>query len=167
MTRRELIHGLRRDYERVVTQVQTLEEAVLLTSEVVVWPKENTLCLPSFVVPCEHSTDVPTVHTPEQDTLAEASSNGVQDDSHSDSQLSMHTHIDATGSPPTVEHSTIDGSMILELPKSKEGLMELREQLSLELLWLKQAIVSRQNVGCWSIINAFLPCSITLVPLVQ
>ncbi len=165
MTRRELIHGLRRDYEGVVTQVQTLEEAVLLTSEVVVWPKENTLCLPRFVVPCEHSTDVPIVHTPEQDppTLAEVS-NGVQDDSHSDSQLSTHTDIDATGSPPTVEHSTIDG---LELPKSKEGLKELREQLSLELLWLKQAIVSRQNVGCWSIINTFLPCSITLVLLVQ
>ncbi len=143
MIRRELVHGLRRDYESVVNQVQTLEEAVLLTSEVVVWPQENTLCLPSFVVPCEH---VPIAYTPEQEppTLAEVSSNG-----HPDSELSIHTDINDTGSP-TVDHSTIDGSMRLELPKSKEGLMELREQLSLELLWLKQAIVSRQNVGLYS-----------------
>ena len=33
------------------------------------------------------------------------------------------------------------------LPRDKEALLELRSQLSLELLWIKQAIASRQEVS--------------------
>ena len=36
--------------------------------------------------------------------------------------------------------------LLPDLPQSREGLVELKAQLSMELLWLKQAIYSRQNV---------------------
>ena len=39
----------------------------------------------------------------------------------------------------------------LTLPKEKEELLQLRIRLSMELLWLKQAIASRQNVGGMSL----------------
>lgn len=34
-----------------------------------------------------------------------------------------------------------------QLPRDREGLLRLRRQLSMELLWLRQAIASRQNVS--------------------
>ena len=47
-------------------------------------------------------------------------------------------------------------SLLPDLPQTKEGLVELKAQLSLELLWLKQAIYSRQNV-CTAIV-VYIPC---------
>ena len=48
-------------------------------------------------------------------------------------------------------------SLLPDLPQTKEGLVELKAQLSLELLWLKQAIYSRQNV-CTAIV-VYIHCT--------
>ena len=41
------------------------------------------------------------------------------------------------------------GPIPSELPQSREGLVELRTQLAMELLWIKQAITSRQSVSIY------------------
>lgn len=39
--------------------------------------------------------------------------------------------------------------LIEPLPRDREALLELRSQLTMELLWIKQAIASRQEVSQW------------------
>lgn len=52
----------------------------------------------------------------------------------------------ATEDKHGIEFITESGVGDISLPRDRESLMELRRQLSMELLWLKQAIDSRQQV---------------------
>lgn len=122
-----------------MSEIQTLtdKEGLPLASEVLVWPKENTLCLPRFVAPYKLDEDVTTFP--------------VLSDHNCNSPLEPNTDSSSTSPPPGMEDNDTNIPIaetvaLPELPKSREGLLELRAQLSMELLWMKQAIASRQEV---------------------
>ena len=88
-------------------------------------------------------TGTPTNHPPLQTTTEHP---------HTGTPTNHPPHQTTTEHPPHTQdtqlvtsHSSVD--VFPELPKSREGLKELRAQLSMELLWIKQAIASRQNVS--------------------
>ncbi len=129
-----------------MSEIQTLAETenLPLASEVITWPKENTLCLPRFVAPCKLDEDVLTVTASLPDP--------VLSDDDCDSHLQCDIYPPSTNNPSNTEDTavcipTVKGVVFPEFPKSREGLLELRAQLSMELLWVKQAIASRQEVS--------------------
>ena len=165
MTRQQLVQNVRREYERLVDEVRAVEgrELVPLANETIVWPRETTLCLPQFITPGHsnesrsvlhsNATDVtpsPSIiqpHPPHQTTI-ELPHTGSPTDHPPHTEDTPTDHPPHTYTEDTLQvtsHSSVD--VFPELPKSREGLKELRAQLSMELLWIKQAIASRQNVS--------------------
>ncbi len=119
-------------------------EGLPLTNEVLVWPKENTLCLPRFIT--QFNEDIKT-SSPSLSDDNSGSSLQEQFDTHSEHPplTSQSSESGVTNTSNTmVEEAPV---VFPELPESREGLLELRAQLSMELLWVKQAIASRQEVS--------------------
>lgn len=181
MCRRCLVHNVREDYERIVSEIQSTEDLtdLDLADEAVVWPLDGSLCYPVFtsrrdVSPSQrdcgqwtHSANLPLGDM--GDCLA---SNTTPPSFLSTAHtLSTHSH----KSPSTPAHSTpphhspctplqqshsgqctkeylhssvlAEGQVLTELPSDREGLLQLRTQLTMELLWIKQATTSRQQVS--------------------
>ena len=148
-----------------------------LSNEAIKWPHENKLCLPLFIIQkrdslresCHDDQDKLTHYTPshhiesceqERDDLdtqyrgedipistpnlspqlvrGEVGSNtGDSHQAGDDDEQLVHDKVDVCSLECLIER----------LPRDREALLELRSQLSLELLWVKQAIASRQEVS--------------------
>ena len=72
---------------------------------------------------------------------------------------------------PQLEGDTVDESWlgsfrptVSDLPQDRESLMELRAQLAVELLWIKQAIASRQNVSDF-LVGVYLIITLNVAPM--
>ena len=101
-----------------------------LTNNSVSWPNNTALCYPC-VVPSQYYE--PTSQVEEMINLSDTQiSNPLQETL---SELSIQDSIMAT-MDNTQPH-------LQEYPNDKEELLKLRGELSLELLWVKQAIQSR------------------------
>eukprot|EP00800_Vazella_pourtalesii_P014661 TRINITY_DN376_c1_g2_i1.p1 TRINITY_DN376_c1_g2~~TRINITY_DN376_c1_g2_i1.p1 ORF type:complete len:120 (+),score=18.84 TRINITY_DN376_c1_g2_i1:3-362(+) len=101
-----------------------------LTNNSVSWPNSIALCYP-YVSPSQYYE--PTSQIEEVTNLSDTQiSNPIQETL---SELSIQDSI-ITTMDNTQPH-------LLEYPSDKEELLKLRGELSLELLWVKQAIQSR------------------------
>lgn len=150
-----MIEAVRKDYERVVAEVQTVD-GLSLASECVHWPR-NTLCLPQFLPPHQlnkqllmlTNTEEPIAlnNTEESLSPADISSSHIEGPILSTQAELLCTHEQTLKPSNAPVETPSPADLFPELPKSKEGLLELRAQLSMELLWLRQAITSRQTVS--------------------
>jgi len=84
----------------------------------------------------------------------------------SDSQPHWKSAVSQLEGDTVDEHCLeLSGPAFSDLPQDRKSLMELRAQLSVELLWIKQAIASRQNVSDFkAIVCHVLNLSSTLTP---
>lgn len=174
--RQLLIHEVRREYEGIVDSIQSPELLqrlpLSLANEAIHWPHENILCFPLFTSqeeglcePCHSDQDTAPQSTTkhiegEQKTneLLSPLNIPTSTPNHSPQQLDRTKSKDAINSPidNTPHYQGHDDKqqfdesslscLIEPLPRDREALLELRSQLSLELLWIKQAIASRQEV---------------------
>ena len=120
LLRRELLASVRSDYEAIVSEINLDSQ---LLSEILNWPHPDRLCYPRFRMQ-EKSDGHLTASDRCSHEVVVSGGDGVLADGMQDAQEL--------------------GSIIL--PKDRESLMDLRQQLLMELMWLKQAISSRQQV---------------------
>ena len=175
--RHQLIHEVRREYEGIVESIQSPELLqclpLPLADETINWPHQNMLCFPLFTIQeggsCEvcHSDQDTALQSPkhnERDQKADLVqspplSTRTSTPNHSSKSLvsrdnPINSPTDSRACQPlNDEHSDeqfAESSLncLLEpLPRDREALLELRSQLTMELLWIKQAIASRQEVN--------------------
>ena len=148
-----------------------------LDNEAIKWPHENMLCFPLFVSqkrespcePCRGDQDEHTLHFTHHSESCDQKSGDLnsqyraEDVPISTTKLSPRLVRSEVGSG-TGDIRQDDGDnneqllreevdicllecLIEPLPSDREALLELRSQLNLELLWVKQAIASRQEVS--------------------
>ena len=173
--RQQLIHEVRREYEGIVESIQSpelLQNLPLpLANETIHWPHQNILCFPLFTnqeqelreACCRGDQDTallqsPNKHSEGADQLQFPLSTQnfpTSNPNHSPQNVvvSKNTLISspADSRPHQADDVQFDESsmncLIEPLPRDREALLELRSQLALELLWIKQAIASRQEVS--------------------
>ena len=154
MNRHHLVHDVRREYESVVDELQSVDElkSLELAKEVVMWPRERSLCYPIFtsmaVCPPSDGEDdnsqsplfanTCTISPPPVQSLSPAS--------HQSPVSSLRCITDEHLGDECMKED-VCSPLMSELPTDREGLLQLKSQLSMELLWIKQAITSRQQVS--------------------
>ena len=163
-----------------------------LANETIHWPHQNILCFPLFTSQEQELCEA--CHHSDQDTAVLQSFNehseGNQNADELQSPLSAQNFPTSTPNhspqnlvtskdipisspaesrPHQADNVRVDESslncLIEPLPRDREALLELRAQLALELLWIKQAIASRQEVS-QCIANNYTQCH-TLYILLQ
>lgn len=168
--RQQLLCEVRREYEQISDSIQTpelLQKLPLpLANETICWPHKNMLCYPAFTLKAEGS---PEPHHGCHDNLSHVENDDERDDLSTITDVSTREEEvsasmphpspltdrtacpHATSSPLTAraEDGQFDSAAFnsLILPGDSEALLELRSQLTMELLWIKQAIASRQGVS--------------------
>lgn len=118
--RHKVVHQVRQLYEQVVTDIQP-EKDFLFADESVTWPCKAGLCYPVF-----QARDM------------------------QESETSVTREIPLKASEQCTRCKSIpelgkDKELVFN--KDRESLLEIRSKLSMELVWLKQAITSRQKVS--------------------
>lgn len=124
---------MRAEYEEIVSEIQS-DEWLPVANELVKWPCPGGLCYPVFQAKETHAmaaTSSPSVapHLP----LLDGPTSGQDSVAPGQGQAS-------------VKQDKEDEVDFVVIPRDKESLLELRRKLSMELVWLKQAIISRQQV---------------------
>lgn len=114
------MHETRAHYQQLVVEIQH-DIATPLAKEVVTWPSKFTLCSPIF----------------------------TSQDNRDPLQPAMNQVIGAEVADVCLASKKVGGDNLVwkQLPKDRQSLLELRTKLSMELVWLQQAIASRQKVG--------------------
>ena len=164
--RQQLIHNVRREYEQISDNIQTPELLQnlppSLANETICWPREDMLCFPAFTTQrlceprhcflgnsspfgSEEKGDDPSasrmregeVHTPTPNHSPLANKASCPQAMCSLSQLAGNEELDS--------HSL--ECLVDALPRNCEALLELKSQLTMDLMWIKQAIASRQEVS--------------------
>lgn len=117
--RHQLVRMVRTEYEEIVSEIQSKSsfEALPFANEAVTWPSEVGLCYPVF--------------RPQTGVTNERRHAG-----------SVTTKL------PSADFAEVEkkDTLVINLPSDKESLLELKGKLSMELVWLRQAIASRQKV---------------------
>ena len=173
VTRQRLVHSVREEYQRVVQEIDA-ENASCVN-----WPKLNTLCLPIFTekalgegigdctlqdnagVPLEGDSFDGRYAADEVLSENTAGLKAAATELHEDNEdsgtpaqqdIPSIDPVDVGAVPESYKH--LLESLPSELPRERESLVDLQTQLAMELLWLKQAIASRQDVsGSWYLIG--------------
>ena len=142
------------------------------TSEVSRYPPESHSSqspLPPHVDCTSHSENVPAVLTrrwdhvelPESlisDTLSQNTGGGPRSEVGEECEGEQHSSSDVSDSLFQLLLGP-DSLMEEHLPKDRDSLLELRSHMAMELVWLKQAIASRQKVSHARICIAILLCN--------
>lgn len=167
----QLVQAVRNEYEQIVAEIQSDERfcTLSLASELVTWTSPSALCYPVFQERQSEATHEPpsltATHHPPLDGVA------VRLDSVAPQQVSYQSPfpfpiterrrwergecagVGCAATPGHGQDSVRKGKEDVQedkenmtLPKDIESLLELRRKLTMELVWLKQAIVSRQKV---------------------
>ena len=174
MLRQQLIHEVRKEYERIVDSIQSPQNLPLpLANEAIHWPHKNVLCFPIFASRelCEpFLSDHDILQSPsclsESDQEREGLHSPLNTADIQTSTPKQYPQLTNTNDTPTSSstdsalHQANDGEQGVEqfdesslncliepLPRDREALLELRSQIVMELLWIKQAIASRQEVS--------------------
>ena len=103
------------------------------SKETVTWPTPQALCYPVFKDTSNKDTSI--------------AKPPIISKSHSKFEVhNPNSDISSCGLLYSVDVETMDEKEILNnLPKDKDSLLELRSKLGMELVWLRQAISSRQK----------------------
>lgn len=124
------------------------------------WPKSKTLCFPVFLENKPHPpiTDTPltleqsqmtcTSPPPEVMSTLPPSSQPGEDSPLTDNCQSTTRLESCLPQPQDTSYPATLPLMGDNLPKEREALLELEYQTAAELVWIKQAISSRQKVCC-------------------
>jgi len=121
LVRKDLLACVRSEYEAIASEISSNSG----WSETLSWPNPNKLCYPRF--------------TQEKDGDVTASDQKVAISSNNVAASGCGGALTAGG------HCQQELGSI-SLPRDRESLMDLRHQMLMELMWLKQAISSRQQV---------------------
>lgn len=116
--RQKLVHQVRAEYEQVVAHVQPQKDFPF-ADESVTWPCKDRLCYPVFQTVNmreEVMGEPPQVSAPQRECDA----------------------------APEAEVGEEKEQLVFN--KDRQSLLEIRSKLGMELVWLKQAITSRQKV---------------------
>ena len=175
--RQQLVRDVRNEYEQISNDIQSPELVqnlpLPLANEAITWPHAGVLCFPKFgseesPESCSgcHGDRPP---TKDDDVLSSWSLSVAEGEvetstpSHSESPLAAGrdgcwSH--ATDSSQCDVQSPRHAETSLEhfikpaLPKDRQALLQLKSQLTMELLWVKQAIASRQEVRSDTLLHA-------------
>lgn len=128
--RQKVVHKVRTTYEQVVSEIQPQND-FSFADEVVDWPSEVELCYPVF-----------------QDIKNIVEGTGIRDTPHDKvhgNKAALHRDCRCAGNlmAPQV-NQVVEGGLVFD--RDRESLLEIRSKLGMELVWLKQAITSRQKV---------------------
>lgn len=137
-----------------------------LAKEAIIWPHKNILCFPTFT--CEelseshhscHDNPPEVGRTEERDELVPNSVSIRAEEKRRTSTPKNSPPVDpslplartaqnASNDKHDIEQfdETSIEYLLKSLPNEREALLELKSQLTMELLWIKQAIASRQEV---------------------
>ena len=145
-----------------------------LANETIHWPHQNSLCFPLFTgqeqelceACCHGNQDTAVLQSPNKHSEGDQNMDQLQSPlsthnfptstpNHSPQNVVISKNIPVSSPvdsrPRQADDVQFDESslncLIEPLPRDREALLELRSQLALELLWIKQAIASRQEVG--------------------
>lgn len=164
--RQQLIHDVRREYVHISDSIQTLELLQnlppSLANETICWPRENMLCFPAFTTQrlcrphhCCHGNS--SLFKSEEKRGDSSASTSIEDEVHI--SIPNHSTMVNRDSCPhdncslsrltgveEVDSSSLE-CLVEPLPRDCEALLELKSQLTMELLWIKQAIASRKEVS--------------------
>ena len=143
----------------------TGEECALETQP----PPSDVICKPATCTSTSHSENVPAVLTqrgdrielPEwliSDTLSRKTGGGPRSEVGEECEGEQHSSSDVSDSLFQLLLGP-DSLMEEHLPKDRDSLLELRSHMAMELIWLKQAIASRQKVSHVRICLAVLLCN--------
>ena len=140
LLRRDLVQNVRSEYQEIFMQVEGG-----FNNNSVSWSGNKSLCYPtiSLIQETGFTPVSPLFGDRESSIEMENSSPSIQ---KSVSEISLQ---DSLTDPLITTMDTIGGANTTQLnltqnyPSSREELMRLQEQLSLELLWVRQAIQSR------------------------
>lgn len=127
--RQKVVHKVRTTYEQVVSEIQPQND-FSFADEVVDWPSEVELCYPVF-----------------QDIKNVVEGTGIRDTPHDKvhgNKAALHRDCRCAGNlmAPQV-NQVVEGGLVFD--RDRESLLEIRSKLGMELVWLKQAITSRQK----------------------
>ena len=138
-------------------------------------PPSDAICKPATCTSMSHSENVPAVLTqrwnhvdlPESfsDTLSRNTGGGPRSEVGEECEGEQHSSSDASDSLFQLLLGP-DSLMEERLPKDRDSLLELRSHMAMELVWLKQAIASRQKVSHVRICIAVLLFKFALTILV-
>ena len=173
LVRQQLVHKVRREYQRTVDDIQPSELLqnlpLSLANETIHWRHKNILCFPTFTTqeltdPCHDTHHSQSLAESDEERDNSVSTKGTTHETEEDIQTSTRNHspLVTTDCPPCApstfqltdevrdvrqfDEASLD-CLIEPLPRNREALLELKSQLSMELLWIKQAIASRQEVS--------------------
>lgn len=132
--RQKVVHEVRAEYEKKVLEIQS-ENSCPLANEIATWRTNVGLCYPVFKA--RNS-----LHVGENPYLPSDQSD-VRNPSPIPSPSSPAVF---NTSPPSDWKEEEVEVFIKNLPNDRNTLLELKSKLGMELIWLKQAIVSRQKV---------------------
>ena len=127
LLRREIIQSVRNEYEEFFFRIEEDSDRNTIT-----WCDSVKLCYPSFIAKVEFQ---PIGRQPD-DARTQVASTPIQD------SVSVSS-IEAGDQMYPCENADSTPLVLNEYPSEREELLQLREQLALELLWVKQAIQSR------------------------
>ena len=132
-------------------------------------PPSHIICKPATCTSTSHSENVPAVlpqrgdriELPESlisDTLSRNTGGGPRSEVGEECEGEQHSSSDVSDS---LFQLLLDPDPLMEerLPKDRDSLLELRSHMAMELVWLKQAIASRQKVSHVRICIAVLLCN--------
>ena len=138
LLRRDLVQSVRSEYKELFMRI----EGDLYNSSIS-WPDDKSLCYPSISIiqETEYTPLSPQIEnrTGPIEIEIENSFHSIQ---KSVSEISLQESL--TDTMDTIcDTSTTQLKLLQDYPRDREELFRLREQLSLELLWVRQAIQSR------------------------
>ena len=133
------------------------EECALETQPPPPPPPSDVICKPATCTSTSHSENVPAVLTqrwdcielPESlisDTLSRNTGGGPRSEVGEECEGEQHSSSDVSDSLFQLLLGP-DSLMEERFPKDRDSLLELRSHMAMELVWLKQAIASRQKVS--------------------
>ena len=139
-------------------------------------PPSDVICKPATCTSTSHSENVPAVlpqrgdriELPESlisDTLSRNTGGGPRSEVGEECEGEQHSSSDVSDSLFQLLLGP-DPLMEERLPKDRDSLLELRSHMAMELVWLKQAIASRQKVSHVRICIAVLLCKNAVVETV-
>ena len=144
----------------------TGEECALETQPPPPPPPSDAICKPTTCISTSHSENVPAVLTqrwdhielPESlisDTLSRNTGGGPRSEVREECEGEQHSSSDVSDG---LFHLLLGPDSLMEecLPKDRDSLLELRSHMAMELVWLKQAIASRQKVSHVRIIYVYI-----------
>lgn len=119
--RQKVVQETRAQYQQLVSEIQQDNITTSASArETVVWPSQLTLCYPAFKGSTSQA-NVPLL-------------------------ISSFSPEVSNQDPLCVEKMEGGKEVFKNLPEDRESLIELRSKLGMELVWLRQAISSRQKV---------------------